>query len=38
MKSRNERSICDCVLINKGNRIDVEDVRIRREAETYSEY
>ena len=38
MKSRNERSIIDYVLISKRNRTDVTDVRIRRGAELYSDH
>ena len=38
VKSRNERSIINYVLINKRNRTDVKDDRIRRGVEIYSEY
>ena len=37
VKSRNERSIIDYILISKRNRTDVKDVRIRRGAELYSD-
>ena len=38
MKSRNERSIIDYVLVSKRNRTVVKDVRIRRGAELYSDH
>ena len=38
MKSRNERSIIDCVLVNKRNRTDIKNVRIRRGAELYRDH
>ena len=38
VRSRNERSIIDYVLISKRNRIDVKDVRIRWGAELYSDH
>ena len=38
VKSRNERSIIDYVLISKRNRTDVKNVRIRRGAELYNDH
>ena len=38
MKSRNERSIIDNVLISKRNRTGINDVRIRRGAELYGDH
>ena len=38
VKNRNEKSIINYVLINKGNRTYVKDVRIKRGPETYGDH
>ena len=38
VKSRNEKSILDYVLINRENRNEIQDVRVKRGAEIYSDH